>query len=135
MRAIKITRGTYGYSKGGRLYPKTNKDKAFFVEDAEAERLVNVLNVAEYADTPVATAYEPCELPDTYCSTLRDESLSESESEDTMEEDFESMTIQEVRAYAKNLGISAPASVKRLDLIDAINCILSDPMHAPVTED
>lgn len=117
MRKIKIINGSYGHYEQGRLAPKDRTSLPFEVEDAEADRLVE-MGVAVYADEAVATpsALVAGEEP-------RENPLEERASEIGAEEadaSLEDMTINELRGIAAERGIKLKVGMKKAELISLL---------------
>ncbi len=131
MRNIIITSGTYGHYENGRLRPKDASSGAFAVSEAEAERLVS-LELARYADTPVATPEAMSAVDEQGVRPAEDNDTAEGEYEDEDKPLYdESSSVSELRAIAKEHGLTFRVGMSKADMITALNEFFAD---APTLE-
>ena len=129
MAKIKITRGFYGLRvKIGKLIVNRTKgpnDDAFEVDDNEAKRLVD-LGIAKYiGDTPVATVEESADEDNASVNTPETEAPAESEYEGDSVTDIpeysSDSTVAELRAIAKDEGISFKVGMTKSEMIAVLD--------------
>lgn len=136
MKQIKIIKGTYGFRPSPDIVePKTSRDPAFSVDDAEADRLVTmgVATIAELHEDPdsVAAFTDPDDQEDLDDET---EDTEDGEAEDDTEDDEplvynEDMKLDELKNVARSVGASEeelePLRYKK-DVIALIDQIIAD---------
>lgn len=129
MAKIKITRGFYGLHEKTKdcivLRTKGPNDDAFEVDDNEAKRLVN-LGIAKYiGDMPVATVEESADEDNASVNTPETEAPAESEYEDDSVTDIpeysSDSTVAELRAIAKDEGISFKVGMTKSEMIAVLD--------------
>lgn len=130
MRTIKIINGVYGHRPIGSKYiePKRAGDPPFQVDDAEAERLVN-LKVAEYADivtklvpVGVATGEIPTEKEKTGINIPDEQNDSEDEMELPEKPDYSTdMKATELREFMEECGLTYKVGMSKADMVAALD--------------
>lgn len=140
MKLVKITGTTYGLHVNGRIEPKDRKSDPFYLEDAEAERLV-LLGYAEIVGEGVATPVNDKKTEITGENTLEKESRAE-DTEDTLSDEGtipyherpkydENTKATELREIGKNVGISFPIGTKKDKMIEQLDVFFDDYFDAP----
>lgn len=137
MKQIKITKGTYGFRPSpGIVEPKTSRDPAFSVDDAEAARLVamGVASVAGSDEDPdaVAAFVEPDDQDGQHDEDNddHDDSYEDDDAEDAEPLVYnEDMKLDELKDVARSVGASeeelTPMRYKK-DVIALIDQILEE---------
>lgn len=134
MKTIRIISGAYGLEIDGFIKAKTKNDPPFAVECKEADRLV-ALGIAEIAekaaDAPVKAGADrnPDSLSDDDIGGTESEQDGDSES-DTDDELGEyadipeynpDMNVNELRAIAKNVGISFKVGTTKEEMVEELD--------------
>ena len=125
MAKIKITRGFYGLHTRLGVKTKGPNDEAFEVDDNEAKRLVD-LGIAKYiGDAPVATVKESADEDNASVNTPETEAPAESEYEGDSVTDIpeysSDSTVAELRAIAKDEGISFKVGMTKSEMIAVLD--------------
>lgn len=125
MVKIKITRGFYGLHTNIGVKVKSPNDDAFEVDDNEAKRLVE-LGVAKcVGDMPVATNAENANEDNASVNPIKSESPAESEYEGDSATDIpeysSDSTVAELRAIAKNEGITFKVGMTKSEMLTALD--------------
>ena len=120
MKTVKITSGYYGLCVNNIIKPKSAADAPFELSDEEAKRIVD-LGIAEYVDDmPIATG--------TACEDTKDAheiSREDAKMEENPEYSF-NMTAAELRAIAKNVGISFRIGTTKEEMVAALDAYYAD---------
>ena len=125
MAKIKITRGFYGLHTKFGIRTKGPNDEAFEVDDNEAKRLVN-LGIAKYiGDAPVATVEESADEDNASVNPPEIEAPAESEYEGDSVTDIpeysSDSTVAELRAIAKDEGISFKVGMTKSEMLAVLD--------------
>lgn len=135
MKKVKITGTTYGYHNNGRIEPKDRKSPPFMLDDAEAERLVE-LGVAEIVGEGVAMPVNDEKQVDASENTPEAEDRAEdAEIAQKGEGDIpyterpdydESTKVNDLREIAKKVGIKFSVGMKKEDMIAQLDEFFDD---------
>lgn len=123
---IKIIRGTYGLNSGGNIKPKTCGDLPFYVDPAEAKRLVR-LGVAEIVGAgAVALTKDTGDETETSSDVPTDNDGDGYEVESVVEdrdvpEYSEDSTNAELQAIAKEYGVELPPRANKAQILEALD--------------
>lgn len=134
MKTIRIISGAYGLEIDGFIKAKTKNDLPFAVDCKEADRLI-ALGVAEIAektaDAPVRAevAPKPDNFPtdDTGGAKSEQDGDSESDTDDELGEYADipeynpDMNVNELRAIAKNVGISFKVGTTKEEMVEELD--------------
>lgn len=126
MAKIKIKRGFYGLHTSVGVKVKGPSDGAFDVDDNEAKRLVD-RGIAQYVgDTPVATVEEHANEEYASDNSTETKAVAESEYDGDVETDILpeygiNSTVAELRAIAKDAGISFKVGTTKSEMVAALD--------------
>lgn len=129
MCKVKIIFGAYGHKDGSRLVTKTIHSEPFFLDNAEAERLVS-LGVAQIVAEDVATVVNESKVAQSSENPLCENVCTESEFEgDTGTAEYNvSMSVTALRSAAKERGISFKVGMSKEEMVDVLNRSDEEPI-------
>lgn len=122
MCRVRIISGAYGHKVGNRLITKTKQSEPFELDKTEAQRLVS-LGVAEIVAEDVATPEIEPNTSDTSENAPEEETRSEGVYDAVIDKEPYSvdMSVADLRAAAKEKGISFKVGTTKEEMVKALN--------------
>lgn len=122
MCRVRIISGAYGHKVGNRLITKTKQSEPFELDKTEAQRLVS-LGVAEIVAEDVATPEIEPNTIDTSENAPEEETRPEGVYDAVIDKEPYSvdMSVADLRAAAKEKGISFKVGTTKEEMVKALN--------------
>jgi hypothetical protein len=135
MKKVKIIGTTYGHHVNGRIEPKNRKSEPFYLDDAEADRLVS-LGFAEIVEEGVATPSKDKKAANASENTPKVKNRAE-DAEIALSDEGEipykerpkynvNTKANELREIGKNIGISFPVGTSKDEMVKQLDAFFDD---------